>query len=170
MGSWYIGEDLLIICIMDDFKGKISKEVLDTLTMEDLWNSPRLKKYVEEEYPRAYLAITEPMREFGLFHFIELAENQKKVMQQTLEIGSIEKFPKRDIKYALKVIKQNKIKSDKQLWYKGIPFKFELSRFVKHYAVEKTYAEWREILNEISSTKSNIERILTQFKNKFKKT
>jgi len=47
---------------MDDFKGKISKKVLDSLTMEDLWQSPRLKKLVEEEYPRAYLAITEPFR------------------------------------------------------------------------------------------------------------
>ena len=37
---------------MDDFKGKISEEVLDSLTMEDLWNSPRLKKLVEEKYPR----------------------------------------------------------------------------------------------------------------------
>ena len=36
---------------MDNFKGKISKEILDRLTMEDLWNSPRLKKYVEEKYP-----------------------------------------------------------------------------------------------------------------------
>ena len=43
---------------MDDFKGKISEEVLDSLTMEDLWNSPRLKKLVEEKYPRAYLSIT----------------------------------------------------------------------------------------------------------------
>ena len=153
---------------MDDFKGKISKEVLDTLTMEDLWNSPRLKKYVQEEYPRAYLAITEPMREFGLYYFIELAENQKKMMQEALDIGSIENFPKRDIKYALKVIKQNKIKSDKQLWVGGIPFKFELSRFVKHYASEKTYAEWRDILKDIASSNSNIERILNQFKNKFK--
>ena len=153
---------------MDDFKGKISKEVLDTLTMEDLWNSPRLKKYVQEEYPRAYLAITEPMREFGLYYFIELAENQKKVMQEALDIGSIENFPKRDIKYALKVIKQNKIKSDKQIWVGGIPFKFELSRFVKYYASEKTYAEWRDILKDIASSNSNIERILNQFKNKFK--
>ena len=56
---------------MDDFKDEISKEVLDSLTMEDLWNSPRLKKLVEEKYPRAYLSITEPMREFGLFDFIK---------------------------------------------------------------------------------------------------
>ena len=29
---------------MDDFKDDISKEVLDSLTMEDLWKSPRIKK------------------------------------------------------------------------------------------------------------------------------
>ena len=33
---------------MDDFKGKISEEVLDSLTMEDLWKSPGLKNYVEK--------------------------------------------------------------------------------------------------------------------------
>ena len=77
---------------MDDFKGKISKEVLDTLTMEDLWKSPRLKKYVEEKYPRAYLAITEPMREFGFYHFIKLAESQKNLMREALDIGSIENY------------------------------------------------------------------------------
>ena len=42
---------------MDDFKDDISKEVLDSLTMEDLWNSPRLKKLVEDKYPRAYLSL-----------------------------------------------------------------------------------------------------------------
>ena len=115
---------------MENLKGKISKEILDTLTMEDLWKSPRLKKYVEEKYPRAYLEITEPMREFGLYYFIKLAESQKKAMQEALDMGSIENFPKRDINYALKVIKLNNLKGDKQLWYKGIPFKFELSRFV----------------------------------------
>jgi hypothetical protein len=31
--------------LMDDFKSKISEEVIDSLTMEDLWKSPRLKKY-----------------------------------------------------------------------------------------------------------------------------
>ncbi len=40
---------------MDELKDKISKEVLDTLTMEDLWKSPRLKKLIEKKYPRAYL-------------------------------------------------------------------------------------------------------------------
>ena len=59
---------------MNDFKGKISEEVLDSLTMEDLWQSPRLKKLVDEKYPRAYLTITEPYREFGLYNFIKLAE------------------------------------------------------------------------------------------------
>ena len=67
---------------MDDFKGKIGEEVLDSLTMEDLWKSPRLKKLVEEKYPRAYLSITEPMREFGLFNFIKLAEAQIKYIKE----------------------------------------------------------------------------------------
>ena len=34
---------------MDELKDAISKEVLDTLTMEDLWKSPRLKKFVEKK-------------------------------------------------------------------------------------------------------------------------
>ena len=50
---------------MDDFKEQISEDVLKTLTMEDLWKSPGLKKYIQEKYPRAYLAITEPTRELG---------------------------------------------------------------------------------------------------------
>ena len=77
---------------MDNFKRKISKEILDRLTMEDLWKSPRLKKYVEEKYPLAYLAITEPMREFGLYFFIKLAESQKNLIREALDIGSIENY------------------------------------------------------------------------------
>ena len=153
---------------MDDFKDDISKEVLDSLTMEDLWNSPRLKKLVEEKYPRAYLSITEPMREFGLYHFIKLAEAQVKSIKEATDLGSRENFPKRDVMYAVKVIKDNAIKGDKELWIGGIPFKFETSRFVKHYANEKTYSEWRAILKDIGTTKSNLERILERYKNKFK--
>mgnify|MGYP000710532011 CR=1 FL=1 len=33
----------------------------------------------------------------------------------------------------------------------------------------KTYAEWREILKEIATSKSNMERILEEYKSKFKK-
>ena len=153
---------------MDDFKGKISKKVLDSLTMEDLWQSPRLKKLVEEKYPRAYLAITEPFREFGLYNFIKLAESQKSVMQQAIDLGPVEKLPGRNIDFAIKVIKKNKLKVDRELWVRGVPFKFELSRFVKHYVKEKTYAEWREILKDIGTSKSNMERILEQNKSKFK--
>ena len=153
---------------MDDFKGKISEEVLDSLTMEDLWKSPRLKKLVEEEYPRAYSSITEPMREFGLFNFIKLAEAQIKSIKEANNLGSRENFPKRDVMYAVKVIKENAIKGDKELWLGGVPFKFELSRFVEHYAKEKTYSEWRKILDDIGATKSNKERILDIHKNKFK--
>ena len=136
--------------------------------MEDLWKSPRLKKLVEEEYPRAYLAITEPFREFGLYNFIKLAESQKRVMQEAIDLGSIEKLPIRNIDSALKVIKWNKLKVGKELWVSGVPFKFELSRFVKHYASEKTYGEWRQILKDIGAKKSNMERILEQYNNKFK--
>ena len=124
---------------MDDFKDEISKEVLDSLTMEDLWNSPRLKKLVEEKYPRAYLSITEPMREFGLFHFIKLAEAQIKSIKEAIDLGSRDNFPKRNVMYAVKVIKENNINVNKELWLGGVPFKFELSRFVEHYAKEKTY-------------------------------
>ena len=154
---------------MDDFKGKISKKVLDSLTMEDLWQSPRLKKLVEEEYPRAYLAITKPFREFGLYNFIKLAESQKSVMQQAIDLGPVEELPGRNIDFAIKVIKSNKLKFDRALWISGVPFKFELSKFVKHYVKEKTYAEWREILKEIATSKSNMERILEKYKSKFKK-
>ena len=153
---------------MDEFKEQISEDVLNTLTMEDLWKNPRLKKYIQEKYPRAYMTITEPMREFGLYGFIKIAEAQKKLMSEALDIGFIEDFPKRDLRYALKVIKKNKVKSTKQLWVGGIPFKFELSTFVKHYASERTYSEWRQILKDIGTSKSNMERILTSYKKLFK--
>ena len=106
---------------MDDFKDNISEEVLDSLTMEDLWKSPRLKKLIEQKYPRAYLSITEPMREFGLFNFIKLAEAQIKSIKEATNLGSRENFPKRDVMYAVKVIKENAIKGDKELWLGGVP-------------------------------------------------
>ena len=92
---------------MDDFKGKISKEVLDSLTMEDLWKSPGLKNYVEKNYPRAYLAITEPWREFGLYSFIKIAEEQKQFVKKAMDMSPITESPKRDLKFALEVIRQN---------------------------------------------------------------
>ena len=153
---------------MDELKDAISKEALNTLTMEDLWKSPRLKKLVENKYPRVYLSITEPIWEFGLYHFIKLAEAQVKSIKEATDLGSRENFPKRDVMYAIKIIKDNAIKGDKELWIGGIPFKFETSRFVKHYANEKTYSEWRAILKDIGTTKSNLERILERYKNKFK--
>ena len=153
---------------MDDFKTEISKEVLDTLTMEDLWKSPQLKNLIEKKYPRAYLMITEPYREFGLYNFIKLAEAQIKSINHATDLGSRENFPKRDVMYAVEVIKKNSIKGNKELWLGGVPFKFETSRFVKHYANEKTYSEWREILKDIGTTKPNIDRILERYKNKFK--
>ena len=64
---------------MDDFKDKISKDVLDKLAMEDLWKSPRLLKLVKEKYPLAYYRITEPYREFGLYSFLKIAKEQKEL-------------------------------------------------------------------------------------------
>ena len=37
-------------------------------------------------------AVTEPMREFGLYHFIKLAESQKNLMREAWDIGSIENY------------------------------------------------------------------------------
>ena len=79
---------------MDDFKKQISEDVLSTLTMEDLWKNPKLRKLIQEKYPRAYIEITGPMREFGLYKFIKIAESQKKMMQEALDIGSLDNFPK----------------------------------------------------------------------------
>lgn len=153
---------------MDDFKGMISEEVLDSLTMEDLWKSPRLKNYVEKNYPRAYLAITEPWREFGLYSFIKIAEEQKQFVKKAMDMSPITESPKRDLKFALEVIRQNKLSKETELWLGGIPFKFELSRFVDHYASEKTYSEWRKTLKDIGTPKSNMERILLDKRKKFK--
>jgi hypothetical protein len=154
--------------LMDDFKGKISKKVLDSLTMEDLWQSPRLKKLVEEEYPRAYLAITKPFREFGLYNFIKLAEAQKENVEQLIDLAPDINDPKKSIEHGIKMIKLNKLKKDTELWIGGVPFKFELSRFVKHYASKRTYTEWRNILKDIGASKSNMERILDTHRRKFK--
>ena len=66
-------------------------------------------------------------------------------------------------------IKENKIKVNGELWVSGVPFKFELSRFVKHYAREITYSEWRKTLKDLGAKKTNIDRILNRYKNKFKK-
>ena len=154
---------------MDDFKGKISEDVIDCLTMEDLWQSPRLKKFVEEKYPRAYLTITKPFREFGLYNFIKLAEAQKKYVEQLIDLAPDIDDPKKSLKHGIEIIKLHKLKKDTELWIGGVPFKFELSKFVKHYVKEKTYAEWREILKEIATSKSNMERILEEYKSKFKK-
>jgi len=153
---------------MDDFKGKISEEILESLTMEDLWNSPRLKNFVEENYPRAYLAITEPFRELGLYNFIKLAEAQKENVEKLIDLTPDIDDPKKNIGHGIEMIKLNKLKKDTELWIGGVPFKFELSRFVKHYASKKTYSEWREILKDIGTSKSNMERILERFKGNLK--
>ena len=42
---------------MDEFKEQISEDVLNTLTMEDLWKNPGLKKYIQEKYPSAYMLL-----------------------------------------------------------------------------------------------------------------
>ena len=82
---------------MDENKDKISKKILDSLTMEDLWNSHNLREIIKNEYPRAYLSITEPYREFGLYNFIKLAESQQKVMEEAINLGSIDSFPGKNV-------------------------------------------------------------------------
>ena len=153
---------------MDEKKDEISKKILDSLTMEDLWKSNNLRKIIKNKYPRAYMSITEPYREFGLYNFIKLAESQQKVMEEAINLGSIDSFPGKNVDFALKVIKKNNIKANDKLFVSGIPFKFELSKFVEEYASEKTYTEWRKALKRINATKTNIERILNNHKSKFK--
>ena len=51
--------------------------------------------------------ITEPYREFGLYNFIKLAEAQIKSIKHATDLGSRENFPKRDVMYAVEVIKKN---------------------------------------------------------------
>ena len=86
---------------MKNFKDKISKEVLETLTMEDLYKSPNLTKLVKEKYPRAYLAITGPYREFGLYSFIKLAESQKKFVDDVINLKAVKDSPE-NLKFAFK--------------------------------------------------------------------
>ena len=126
------------------------------------------KNYLEENYPRAYLAITAPLREFGLYNFIKLAEAQKENVEKLIDLASDIDDPKKSIVHGIEMIKLNKLKKDTELWIGGVPFKFELSRFVKHYASKRTYTEWRNILKDIGASKSNMERILEQNKSKFK--
>ena len=107
---------------MDDFKSKISEEVIDSLTMEDLWKSPNLIKYVEKNYSRAYLAITEPYREFGLYNFIKLAEAQKENVEKLIDLASDIDDPKKSIEHGIEMIKLNKLKKDTELWIGGGKF------------------------------------------------
>ena len=155
---------------MDDFKGKISKEILDSLIMEDLWQSPRLRKLVKEKYPLAYYRITEPYREVGLYSFLKIAKEQKEFFKKAIDMGPNKNSTKRDLDYCIEVIRQNKLGKDAELWHGGIPFKFELSRFVDHYASERTYSEWRNILKDLGTSKSNMERILKEKRKKFKES
>ena len=155
---------------MDDFKGKIRKEILDSLIMEDLWQSPRLRKLVKEKYPLAYYRITEPYREFGLYSFLKIAKEQKEFFKKAIDMGPNKNSTKRDLDYCIEVIRQNKLGKDAELWHGGIPFKFELSRFVDHYASERTYSEWRNILKDLGTSKSNMERILKEKRKKFKES
>ena len=48
------------------------------------------------------------MREFGLYGFIKIAEAQKKLMSEALDIGFIEDFPKRDLRNVLKLLRKIK--------------------------------------------------------------
>ena len=91
---------------MYEKKDEISKKILDSLTMEDLWKSHNLRKIIKNKYPRAYMSITEPYRDFGLYNFIKLAESQQKVMEEAINLGSIDSFPGKNVDFALKVIKK----------------------------------------------------------------
>ena len=62
-------------------KIEISEEILKTLTMEDLWNSPRLRSYVEKKYPRVYLNLTKPVREIKLAQFLYHAQAQENAVK-----------------------------------------------------------------------------------------
>ena len=149
-------------------KKEISEEILESLTMEDLWENPNLQKVIKEKYPRAYLAITEPFREFGLYNFIKLAEAQKDNIKEIIDLSPDIDDPKKSLKHGIELIKKNGLGSGTELWIGGVPFKFELSRFIEHYSSENTYAEWRKILKDIGATKSNMERILSNHRRKFK--
>ena len=149
-------------------KKEISEEILESLTMEDLWENPKLRKVIQEKYPRAYLAITEPFREFGLYNFIKLAEAQKDNIKEIIDLSPDIDDPKKSLKQGIELIKKNGLGAGTELWIGGVPFKFELSRFIEHYASEKTYAEWRKILKDIGATKGNMERILSNHRRKFK--
>ena len=72
---------------MDDFKKQISEDVLNTLTMEDLWKSPGLKKFVQDRYPRAYVTITEPMREFGLYGVFKIDDSDDGDVNNDVSLG-----------------------------------------------------------------------------------
>ena len=89
-------------------------------------------------------------------------------MEEAINLGSIDSFPGKNVDFALTVIKKNNIKANDKLFVSGIPFKFELSKFVEEYASDKTYPEWRKALKGINATKTNIERILNNHKSKFK--
>ena len=160
------GRDLLKI---ETGELKISDEILETLTIEELFNNPKLAVVIEKAYPRAYLALTLPVREINLLSFIRLAEGQIKAVEDMANLAPYIDDQKKSLKHGIKVIKLNKLGKKNELWIGGVPFKFELSRFVENYAKEKTYKEWREILKDLRATKSNIERILEKYKSRFKK-
>ena len=52
-------------------------------------------------------------------------------MEEAINLGSIDSFPGKNVDFALKVIKKNNIKANDKLFVSGIPFKFELSKFVE---------------------------------------
>ena len=120
-------------------KMKIAKDVLESLTMEDLWNTPRLRSFIEKNYPRAYLSITEPLREMGLYNFIKLADAQQKYIKEIIELSPNADDSKKSLKYAIELIKNNGLRAESEIWIGGVPFKFELSRFVENYANARQY-------------------------------
>ena len=114
----------------------------------------RPKYIIEKKYPRAYLSITEPMREMGLYFFLKMADAQQKNIKEIIELNSNPDDSKKSLKYAIELIKKNGIGAGSEIWIGGVPLKFELSRFVENYAKEKTFKEWRKILNDIGKIKN----------------
>jgi hypothetical protein len=147
---------------------QFTKEMLNTLTIDDLFRNPKLAQVVEKKYPTVYLFLTEHIREISLLKFLHYAKAQEENLEAMADLAPYTDDPKKSLKFAIKVIKENGLGAIMELWINGLPFKFELSKFVEHYAPERTYTEWRKILKDVGATKSNMERILALHSIKFK--
>mgnify|MGYP001203323945 FL=1 len=147
---------------------EIAKETLKILTIGDLFNNARLAYIIEKKYPRVYLNLTKPVREIKIAQFLYHAQAQENAVKEMANLAPYTEKPPKNLKHGIKVIKDNGLGTETEIWLGGVPFKFELSRFVSHYAKERTYKEWRAILKDIGATKGNMERILELYGSKFK--